>query len=159
MFCTRCGAELQPNVESCPQCRRPIGDLVGDIARSRLEGHLHILAVLWMVVGALFLIPAILILIFGGGIHLVLQGHEPAASFLPFLIYLAGSTLLILGTGGICVGLGLRQCQPWARIAAIILGVLALFHPPIGTALGIYTLWVLLSDEDGDAYHYLSHPA
>jgi hypothetical protein len=35
--------------------------------------------------------------------------------------------------------------------------VLALFHPPFGTALGIYTLWVLLSDENGSEYNYLAH--
>ena len=51
------------------------------------------------------------------------------------------------------------QRQPWARIVAIILGVLALFHFPLGTALGVYTLWVLLADEHGDEYRYLTRPA
>ena len=159
MFCTRCGAELHPSAQVCPQCRRPVGDLVGDVARSRLESHLNTLAILWMVVGGLFLIPAFFILVFGGGVHMILHGREPISSILPFFIYLAGARLLILGSGGICVGIGLRQCQPWARIVAIILGVLALFHPPLGTALGVYTLWVLLSDEDGDAYQHLSRAA
>ena len=48
------------------------------------------------------------------------------------------------------------QRSPWARTAAIILGVLALFHPPLGTALGVYSLWVLLADERGDEYRYLA---
>ncbi len=55
--------------------------------------------------------------------------------------------------------MGLTQCRPWARIVAIILGVLALFHPPVGTALGVYTLWVLLSDEHGTEYQYLVRAA
>ena len=54
------------------------------------------------------------------------------------------------------MGLGLMQKRPWARAAAIVLGVLALFHPPFGTALGVYTLWVLLSDESGIEYQYLA---
>jgi hypothetical protein len=41
------------------------------------------------------------------------------------------------------------QRQSWARIAAVILGILSLFHPPVGTALGIYTLWVLLANNAG----------
>lgn len=159
MFCTRCGAELHPTAQICPQCRRPVGDLVGAIAQSRLQSHLNVLGVLWMVVGILFLIPAIPLLIFGSSLHLTFHHQEPFNALFPFLLYLIGSTLLILGAGGICVGLGLRQRQPWARICAIILGVLALFHPPLGTALGIYTLWVLLADESGDAYHYLSRAA
>jgi hypothetical protein len=34
--------------------------------------------------------------------------------------------------------------------------VLALFHPPLGTALGVYSLWVLLADEGGNEYGYLA---
>jgi hypothetical protein len=49
--------------------------------------------------------------------------------------------------------------QPWARIAAIVLGVLALFHPPFGTALGIYTLWVLLSGDAGTEYDRMASAA
>jgi hypothetical protein len=63
---------------------------------------------------------------------------------------------VILAAGGMCVGLGLMQRAPWARMAGIILGALALFHPPFGTALGVYSLWVLLADENGDEYRYLT---
>ena len=63
-----------------------------------------------------------------------------------------GGTLLILGAGGVLVGWGLMKHQPWARIAGIVLGVLALFHPPFGTALGIYTLWVLLPESSQREY-------
>jgi hypothetical protein len=37
-----------------------------------------------------------------------------------------------------------------------VLAILALFHPPFGTALGIYTLWVLLSDEGGAEYRRMT---
>jgi hypothetical protein len=76
--------------------------------------------------------------------------------FGPLLLYVGAGTLLILAAGGVCVGLGLMQRRPWARAAAIILGVLAILHPPFGTALGIYTLWVLLADEHGDEYRFLT---
>jgi uncharacterized membrane protein HdeD (DUF308 family) len=72
------------------------------------------------------------------------------------LFTVLGGTFLLIGVGGILVGLGLRDRKSWARIVAIILGVIALFHPPIGTALGIYTLWVLISDEGGAEYQRLS---
>jgi hypothetical protein len=42
--------------------------------------------------------------------------------------------------------------RPWARSLAIVLAVIALLHPPFGTALGIYTLWVLLPTESEDEY-------
>jgi hypothetical protein len=156
MFCNRCGAELQADFVVCPKCGRRIGDPVSALAQSRLERHLHTLGILWMAVSGLFLIPAVLLMVFGRGAHFIFQRREALPHLFPFFISLAGGSLLILAAGGVCVGLGLMQRAPWARAAALILGVLALVHPPFGTALGIYTLWVLLADEHGDEYHYLT---
>jgi len=47
----------------------------------------------------------------------------------------------------------LLQREPWARTLAVILGFVSLFfNIPFGTALGIYTLWVLLPAESDVAY-------
>jgi len=156
MFCNRCGTETQAGFVVCPKCGRRLGDPVGGVARSRLERHLHTLGILWMVIGGLFLIPAVGMMIFGQGLHLVLREREPWPELFQLMIYVAGGTFVILAAGGMCVGLGLMQRAPWARMAGIILGVLALFHPPFGTALGVYSLWVLLADENGEEYRYLT---
>jgi hypothetical protein len=58
---------------------------------------------------------------------------------IPFLFFLVS----ILGIAAIIVGFGLSQRASWARMAAIVFGSLALLKFPFGTALGIYTLWVL----------------
>ncbi len=65
--------------------------------------------------------------------------------FLPHILHGIGFILMATGVLGILAGWGLLERQPWARTLAIVLGFLALFHFGIGTALGIYTLWVLLS--------------
>ncbi len=156
MFCARCGTQLQPNSVSCLICGRRIGDPVSAIAQSRLERHLHTLAVLWIVIGGLFVIPFAILMLLGTSTHFILRGREPFGVFGPLILYVGAGTLLIMAAGGVCVGLGLMQRRPWARAAAIILGVLAIFHPPFGTALGIYTLWVLLADEHGDEYRFLT---
>ncbi len=54
--------------------------------------------------------------------------------------------LLILSLPEIIAGIGLLRHAAWARILALVLGVLHLFNIPFGTIAGIYTLWVLMDD-------------
>ena len=42
---------------------------------------------------------------------------------------------------------------------AILFGAISLIDIPFGTALGIYTLWVLLPAEHEEEYRALSHAA
>ncbi|MDB4979062.1 MAG: hypothetical protein JWM56_1248 [Candidatus Peribacteria bacterium] len=46
----------------------------------------------------------------------------------------------ILSTGA---GVGILRNLPGAKVIVTLLGILSLFSIPIGTAIGIYTLWVL----------------
>lgn len=166
MFCNQCGTQLQPEFNVCPKCGRALNTpgpaaataLVSN--RERLQRHLRTLGILWVVLGALFLLPSVFLMGIGGVARSVIPMESTVArEFGPFMIFMLGGTLLILGVGGILVGWGLMKYQSWARIAAIILGVLALFHPPLGTALGIYTLWVLLSGDAGTEYDRIATTA
>jgi hypothetical protein len=157
MFCNRCGAQLQPDFNVCPKCGKQVGDPVSAVAQTRLQRHLRTLGILWIVAGGLFLIPSFLLMAVRSVVPFAVPGAEHMArAFGPLVLMVIGSTLLIIAVGGILVGWGLMQHQPWARIAALVLGVLALFHPPFGTGLGIYTLWVLLADERGAEYDRLA---
>lgn len=49
-------------------------------------------------------------------------------------------------------GWSLLNRKPYGRTLAIVLAILALFKFPIGTALGIYTLWVLAPGASGLEY-------
>jgi len=52
--------------------------------------------------------------------------------------------------------MGLLEREPWARTLALVLGFLSLFKVPVGTALGIYTLWVLLPAQSEQEYRRLA---
>lgn len=54
---------------------------------------------------------------------------------------------LVLAIPDLIAGIGLLRYKNWARILAIILGVLNLMNIPVGTAVGVYTLYVMLDDE------------
>jgi hypothetical protein len=79
--------------------------------------------------------------------------------FVGGILRFAGWFLLVRGVAGIIAGWGLLDRQPWARILAIVLGVFTLLRPVLGTALGIYTLWVLLPGESEREYRQMARPA
>lgn len=160
MFCSACGAPLQPHLTVCPNCQRPIPTVSPVPLPGRLDRHLNILGTLWVIAGALFVIPGMVLMMISGVVRVAVPATETVGRFVaPFVLSVIGGSLFLVAAGGIFVGWGLLKHQPWARVAAIVLGIVSLLHPPFGTALGIYTLWVLLSDQGGVEYDRLAHVA
>ena len=164
MFCNQCGTPLQSDYNLCPKCGQAVTRAITPVTAatnpSRLQEHLKTLGIFWMIVGGLVLLPALAVTVFGTAATMIVPFHDAMLHTVgPFLTLIIGGTLLVLGGGGLLVGWGLIKRRPWARIVAIILGVLALFHPILGTALGIYTLWVLLSHDAENQYEQLSRAA
>ena len=76
----------------------------------------------------------------------IAQGEGTGASIVWFVGLCIGGLIALLSVPGIIAGWGLLAGQSWARILMIVLGALDLLNFPIGTALGIYTLWALLGN-------------
>ncbi|HUK23391.1 MAG TPA: zinc ribbon domain-containing protein [Terriglobales bacterium] len=157
MFCDQCGMPLQADFNVCPKCGKPVhGPGAPRGYAPRLETHLRTLGTLWIILGAIWLLPSLFFITMGHAVHLVMHGW-PMWSFMTSpVMFGLGSMMLLVAAGGICVGWGLTRHEPWARIAAIVVGVLAIFHPPFGTLLGIYTLWVLLPRDAAAQYEQMS---
>jgi hypothetical protein len=58
-----------------------------------------------------------------------------------------GTFLLLLSLPSIVGGWGLLNYKSWSRVLMIVLSGLHLLHVPLGTALGVYGLWVLLNEQ------------
>jgi hypothetical protein len=69
-----------------------------------------------------------------------------------------GITLFFFITSvpGLIAGIGLLKRRNWARILALILAIPALMIIPIGTAIGIYVIWVLLNEETAKLFAHAS---
>jgi hypothetical protein len=118
-----------------------------------MTDHVRILAVLHIVFGALGLLAALIVLALFGGLagFVGVTAHDPDAQIAVPILGLIGAgifvLLLVLSLPGVIAGVGLLKLQPWARVLTIVLSALQLLNVPIGTALGIYGLWVLLQQE------------
>jgi hypothetical protein len=63
-----------------------------------------------------------------------------------------GGALVVGGLAALVVGLALGRRVPAARMGALVLAVPHLVLAPFGTALGVYTFWVLLNDDARRAF-------
>jgi len=66
-----------------------------------------------------------------------------------------GILVLAKAACGFIAGWGLIRREPWARVVALVLGFIALFNVPFGTAVGVYTLWALLPAQSQQEYDAL----
>ena len=73
-----------------------------------------------------------------------------------FFMKFARGILLFRVVVALIAGYGLLQKTSWGRWVAIVAGCLAIFHPILGTALGIWTLVVLLNAPNAAGYEAMA---
>jgi hypothetical protein len=118
-----------------------------------MQQHVKILAILHIIFGGLGVLAALFVMaIFGGlaGIAHFADGG-PDGAIAGGVLGLIGAVVtfivLVISLPELIAGVGLLTFQPWARILAIVLSSIELPGFPFHTALGVYGLWVLLSNE------------
>jgi len=162
MFCDGCGASVQPGQRFCNNCGKQI---VGPVSLAqprpgRVQGHVRLLALFWLAFSAFNTVGAIVLYIVANTIFAHARefgAPEPAGAFLRPLLSVIAILLLAKAALGFIAGWGLLQHESWARILALVLGFISLFtNIPFGTALGIYTMWVLLSSDSEREYEALA---
>jgi hypothetical protein len=135
-----------------------------ELRRSRVREHVRLVGILWMAYSALHAVGGVVVImvaqvIFGRVIHIP-NGPPPEVTvWLRPILSFVGWLLLVKAAAGLIAGWGLLQRQDWARTVALVVGFVALLNVPIGTALGIYTLWVLLPAQSDEEYKALAKAA
>ena len=159
MFCSGCGQPIAPYHQACAHCGKPTIPAApsGYFPYSRVQRHVHTLAILWLVYSvftilAWFVAIPFLGFIFSHGIHGMGRPDFPFGMSMGWFIPLITTVLYIRSALGLLVGIGLLRRDRWARPLALVVGVLMLLKIPFGTALGIYTLWVLAPVQSGQEY-------
>ncbi len=109
-----------------------------------MRTHVKVLGWLYIVLGLLGVLGALAAFGIMSGVGL-LSGDLQAFGMMTLIGGLAGAYLTIISIPNIICGVGLlRGWKGWVLILAVILGIFNLPNFPFGTALGIYTFWVVM---------------
>jgi hypothetical protein len=121
--------------------------------------HVNILAILTTIWGALAMIIGVSML-FSAAAPIALlnapQGEAVgfAARFMAGVFAVIGLFALLWGGAHVWVATRLKRHDPLGRLAGLGLAVVDLLILPFGTALGIYAMWVLLTNEGRRLFMY-----
>ena len=114
-----------------------------------MEQHIKVAAALNIALGVLGLVLGMIafVVLAGIGFLIAASGDPDVLPILTFIAVITAGFFLITSVPDIIGGIGLVKRQSWARILVLILSVLKLINIPLGTIVGVYSIWVLMQDE------------
>ncbi len=165
MFCDACGAQVQADQRFCGTCGKPLGMGAAGRVSTRVADHRQILGILWVVYAVFHLLGAGVLFVMANTIVVRMAQMPPTHNTPPFgfgfltpLLTFISIMILAKGLLALAAGIGLLQKQHWARMIALVSGFLSLLSIPVGLAIGIYTIWVLMSASGEQDYAKLAGP-
>ena len=118
-----------------------------------MKQHVSFVGALHIGFGILGLLGALAIFYGFQFLYELVEQEEPIAREVLSLI---GNSIAIIilffSTLGVLGGIGLFSYRPWARILVMIVSAINCLNVPVGTAKGIYSLWVLMQPETLDLF-------
>jgi hypothetical protein len=111
-----------------------------------MEGHVKAVGALCIGLSSLCILIGGFVFVVLSGIGFLAQDHDATMVLSTIGLIIAG-ILVVLSIPGIIGGIGLLNRREWARILVLILSAVQLFNFPIGTAIGVYSIWVLVQPE------------
>jgi hypothetical protein len=155
MYCERCGNQFVEGTRFCSSCGKPVGMAVVPLERQgRVQRNLQVLSILWLLCGSIEILGGVVLFVVANVLfNIVRTGNfSGPPPFVHTILTIVGTVIGIKGILSLAAGWGLLQREHWARPLTIVMAFLGILHFPLGTALGIYTIWVLLPNESGEEY-------
>ncbi len=170
MYCSGCGQAIAPEQGFCPQCGRPVAAQVPPMPGFAFQlesyaGKVKALSVVWFIYAGLALVTGVIGMAFANAF---LAGHFgfwmhgpwnrgplPPEWIAPAILRFAWLAVIVRAGLALAAGWGLMERAPWGRVVAIVAAFLSLLKFPFGTALGIWTLVVLLGYRNTTLYDQL----
>lgn len=117
-----------------------------------MDSHKKILGIIFTIMSVLSIITALFLNIFFSALWTFVLAKADAEEALPLefirLIFeFVPWIIIIFSVPSLIAGIGLLNKSSWAMTLALILGCLKLISFPIGTMIGVYTIWIYFEDQ------------
>ena len=116
-----------------------------------MQKHVTLVAAFHIGYGVLGILGAVIIWALVVRISSIAQ-NEQVPRIVSVVTNVAAFALVFIAIPGMIGGFGLLKRQSWARILVLIISVLYLIRIPVGTALGVYSIWALLNEETRELF-------
>ena len=170
MFCSACGHEIVSGQAFCPQCGRPAAAPIPPVPGIEFQlqyyaSKIRALSVVWYIYAGLMIVTGVIGMTFASAFLQGPWGHWmhgpwghgpfPPDFFGPALVHMVWVFLFARAALAVAAGWGLMEHAPWGRMVAIVAAFLSLLRFPFGTALGIWTLVMLMGYRNASLYDQL----
>lgn len=115
-----------------------------------MKPHVNLLGLLQLAWGGMGLLLSASLLLLAAGAAVIAYGTAGESftpSFTALLFVMFAAALALGGWANVWVGRAVRRHRAAGRTGALAMSVVNLFVLPFGTALAIYTYWVLLHND------------
>lgn len=116
--------------------------------------HIDVLGTLHLVWGAFGVMTGLSLIILAAGTRAALAAGAFGLGERAAVVLLSAAGLVLVAGGAVCAvtGWAIKRRTRQGRLAALILAIPNLVLVPFGTALGVYTFWVLLNNDARRAF-------
>ncbi|HVN58334.1 MAG TPA: hypothetical protein VMT63_08570 [Bacteroidales bacterium] len=114
---------------------------------SRMKKHVTIVGALQIGFSSLWLILAVVLYFIFNFARGQVGDDDTALKVLGFLSISLPLFIGLISVIGIASGIALLSYRSWGRILTIIVSAIGCFNIPIGTLVGVYSIWVLMQDD------------
>jgi hypothetical protein len=117
-----------------------------------MDSHKRILGIIFTVTSILSILVALFLNIFFSVLWTFVMSQAGADEQLPLefismLFQYLPWVIIVFSIPSLVAGIGLLNKASWAMTLALVLGCLKLLSFPVGTAIGVYTIWVYSEDQ------------
>jgi hypothetical protein len=112
-----------------------------------MDKHVHFIAILWIIYGILGILFGFFVFLLLFGISFIPNTGDIAPGILRIAAWIASLFFMALALPQLIGGIALLKREEWGRILILVVSFFHLINFPLGTALAVYSLVILLRED------------